>query len=94
MKREAVKAMGTRLQELRQAAKLSQSQLARAAGIPASSLRNYEQGQRVPRIDAAYRLAHALQITVDELIGEVFVEKPASKGKAGTRGGRKGKEKL
>ena len=66
------RAMGVRLQELRQQAGLSQSQLAKAASIPVGSLRNWEQGLRLPRLDAAYRLAQALGITLDALAGESF----------------------
>jgi transcriptional regulator with XRE-family HTH domain len=68
--------MGERLQDLRLSAGLSQSQLARAAGIPTGSLKNWEQGLRLPRLDAAYRLAKALGITLDLLAGRIFDEPP------------------
>jgi len=78
---KSVIAMGLRLQEFRQRAGLSQEQLAKAARLPAGSLRNWEQGRRLPRLDAAYRLAKALGITIDELAGDVFAEeeKPRKK---------------
>lgn len=73
--------MGLRLQEFRQRAGLSQAELAKAARLPAASLRNWEQGRRLPRLDAAYRLAQALGISLDELAGDVFKEeeKPSKK---------------
>lgn len=52
--------MGVQLQRLRQAANLSQADLARAAGVPVSSLRNWEQDRCYPRFDTAYLIARAL----------------------------------
>ena len=69
--------MGQRLQRLRQAAGLSQPQLAEAAAVPVASLRNWEQGRRLPQLDAAARLASALGVSLDELAGN----EPAHKGK-------------
>jgi transcriptional regulator with XRE-family HTH domain len=68
--------MGQRLQELRERAGLTQPALAEAAGVPVGSLRNWEQGLVLPQLPAAYRLAKALSITLDELAGKVFEEKP------------------
>jgi transcriptional regulator with XRE-family HTH domain len=86
--------MGERLQQLRHAKGLSQTQLAAAAGVPVGSLRNWEQGHRTPLLDAAARLAKALGISLDVLAGleeseaEPPAEKPATK-----KGTRKRKEK-
>jgi transcriptional regulator with XRE-family HTH domain len=74
--------MGERLQRIRQARGLSQSQLARAAGIPVGSLRNWERDRREPLLGAAAKLADALGCTLDELAGRT----PAGKGKKGGRG--------
>jgi transcriptional regulator with XRE-family HTH domain len=63
--------MGATLQRLRQGAGLSQPALARAAGIPVGTLRNWEQDLRVPRLDVAVKLANALGCTLDELAGRV-----------------------
>ena len=60
-----------RLQELRQAAGPSQSQLAKAAGVPVGSLRGWEQSRRTMLVDAAIKLADALGVTLDELAGRV-----------------------
>jgi transcriptional regulator with XRE-family HTH domain len=76
--------MGERLQRLRLARQLSQSQLARAAQVPVRSLQSWEQGKRIPAFDTAARLARALGVSLDELAGD---EPPAGeKGK-----GKKGK---
>jgi transcriptional regulator with XRE-family HTH domain len=61
--------MGKRFQKLRQAAGLSQSQLARAANVPVASLRQWEQGRRTPLLDAAARVAEALDVSLDDLAG-------------------------
>jgi transcriptional regulator with XRE-family HTH domain len=61
--------MGRRLQRLRETAGFSQPQLAKAANIPVASLRNWEQDRRIPRFDAAVRIAIALGISLDQLAG-------------------------
>jgi transcriptional regulator with XRE-family HTH domain len=50
------------LQELREKAGLSQSQLADAAGVPVWTLRGYEQGKREPLWDVLFKLADALGV--------------------------------
>jgi transcriptional regulator with XRE-family HTH domain len=62
--------MGQRLQRLRQAAGMSQSQLAARAGVPLPSLRNWEQDKRTPSLDAAAKVAKAIGCTLEELAGE------------------------
>jgi XRE family transcriptional regulator, regulator of sulfur utilization len=61
--------VGERLRRLRQARGLSQSELAKAAGVPVGTLRGWEYGRRTPLLDAAARLADALGCTLDELAG-------------------------
>jgi transcriptional regulator with XRE-family HTH domain len=73
---EEAEAMGLRFQELRHEKGLSQSELAKAAGVPIASLKNWEQGRRMPAFDAAFRVAKALGITLDELAGKVFETTP------------------
>ena len=57
------------LKQARERAGLSQPALARAAGIPVGTLRNWEQNVREPRLPAAVKLADALGCTLDELAG-------------------------
>jgi transcriptional regulator with XRE-family HTH domain len=61
--------MAERLQRLRHAAGLSQNQLAREAGVPVGTLRDWEYGRRTMRLEAAIRVADALKLTLDELVG-------------------------
>lgn len=54
-----------RLRDLRKRAGLTQAQLATASGVPLGSIRNYEQGQREPYWDVAFRLVGALGVSVE-----------------------------
>ena len=67
--------MGDRLKRLREEAGLSQPKLARAAGVPVGTLRNWEQNLRVPRLDTAFKVAKALGISLDVLADAVAVRK-------------------
>jgi transcriptional regulator with XRE-family HTH domain len=68
--------MGQRLQRLRKAVGLSQSQLAKAAGVPVGTLRNWEQDIRSPLLNTAGRVARALGVSLDDLIEESGQERP------------------
>jgi transcriptional regulator with XRE-family HTH domain len=61
--------MGLRFKQLRESARLSQAALAKRCGIPLRSYQQWEQGRRTPLLDAAVKLADALEITMDELVG-------------------------
>ena len=49
---------------------LTQKELAIRSGITEASMSKYLSGERTPRIDVIINLAHALEITTDELLGE------------------------
>jgi putative transcriptional regulator len=59
---------GTRLQQLREKAGLSQSDLATKTGVPKRSIQNWEQGHRHPRWPAMLGLARALGVEVQALV--------------------------
>jgi transcriptional regulator with XRE-family HTH domain len=71
--------LGRRLQRLRVAAGLTQSQVAEVAGVPVSSLRNWEIDRREPGLRAACRLARALGVTAEHLAETVPVEEAGGK---------------
>lgn len=48
---------------------LTQKRLAENAGIAEITLRQYEAGKRTPRIEQINRLANALEVSVDYLLG-------------------------
>jgi transcriptional regulator with XRE-family HTH domain len=79
--KHGTEAMGKHFQELRQAKGLSQSELAKAVGVPMPTLRNWEQGRREPGLGAAYHLARALGVSLDELAGDVFKDIPPTRSK-------------
>lgn len=45
----------------------TQAQLAKAANIAVGSVSAYENGMNVPPVDTAYKIACALDVTLDEL---------------------------
>ena len=62
--------MTYKLLEIRRLRGMTQTELAQAAQIHRVTIAKYEAGQCVPSVDRAVRLANALGVTVDELIGK------------------------
>ena len=58
-----------RLKAARELRRLSQAQLATNAGLPPSSVSHFEAGARKPSFDNLKRLATALDVTTDYLLG-------------------------
>ena len=50
---------------------MSQVDMARAAGLPPSSIAHFEAGGRKPSFDNLRKLANALNVTTDYLLGRV-----------------------
>ncbi len=74
-----------RLKLKRQEARMTQDQLAKAAGLTTRTIQNYELGARRPKNDAVIdKLAEALGITYEELmgIGDVYIMDAQAKGGA------------
>jgi transcriptional regulator with XRE-family HTH domain len=61
--------MGKRIQKLRLGLGLSQSQLAKKAGVATVTIQAWEHGRRTPLLSAAVPLADALGVSLDELAG-------------------------
>ncbi len=61
----------SRLRSTREKRALNQSELARRAGLQASAVSQFETGTRKPSFDNLRRLADALDVTTDYLIGRV-----------------------
>lgn len=61
--------MGERLQRLRREANLSQADLSKAAEVKLGSLRSWEQDRRLMRSDSIMKIAAALGISTDTLLG-------------------------
>jgi DNA-binding XRE family transcriptional regulator len=84
---------GGHLRALREGAGLSSAELARRAGVPASTLRNWEADRGMPALPAFLRLAGALGVPVERFAEGV--EDPAGQdadpGPTPTRKGRAGR---
>ena len=50
---------------------MSQIDLARATGLPPTSIAHFERGARKPSIDTLRKLADALNVTADYLLGRI-----------------------
>jgi transcriptional regulator with XRE-family HTH domain len=62
--------MGTRLREWRRRRLMTQRDLAAASGVGAVTIARIESGHAVPRFATVRKLAGALQITPEQLMGE------------------------
>ncbi|MCJ7602393.1 MAG: helix-turn-helix domain-containing protein [Desulfobulbaceae bacterium] len=58
-----------RLRNARESRELSQGELAKRAGLQASAVSHFETGARKPSFDNLKRLADALRVTTDYLLG-------------------------
>jgi transcriptional regulator with XRE-family HTH domain len=72
--------MALALARVRRALGVGQRELSEASGIPIGTLRNWEQGRRMPRLDTAAAVAKALGVSLDVLAGLVD-EVPKRRGK-------------
>lgn len=60
-----------RLAQARELRRLSQADLAKKVGIPASSVSHFEAGTRKPSFDNLRRIANVLEVSTDYLLGRV-----------------------
>jgi transcriptional regulator with XRE-family HTH domain len=67
-----------RLREARDVRGLNQGQLAARAGLPATAISHFEADARKPSFDSLRRLANALDVTTDWLLGRT--DDPGSSG--------------
>ena len=83
-----------RLKELREKSKLTQEQLAKISGVSSRMIQRYEYGTSRPRLDAAEKLAKALNVTTDQLLGngDMLVVQAAEK--YGSRGAKQAQQIL
>lgn len=65
------------LRKTREAKGLSQAELAEKAGMQPSAISHFEAGRRAPSFDNLKRLADALNVTIDFLLGRQREPQPA-----------------
>ena len=70
---EPTEVFPVRLRTARAARKVSQSELARSANLQPSAVSHFETGTRKPSFDNLKRLADALRVTTDYLLGRTDV---------------------
>jgi transcriptional regulator with XRE-family HTH domain len=58
------------ISDLREARNWNQSELAEKSGVSRVMIGKYERGEAAPSIDAAKKIADALEVTLDYLVGE------------------------
>ena len=58
-----------RIRECRELMRLSKTQLAEKTGLTVSAISQFESGERDPNLDSLNKLADALEVSVDYLIG-------------------------
>lgn len=66
-----------RLRQLREAAGLTQIQLALRVGVTQGTLANWERGARLPQLENLVRISNILGCGVDELLGLGAEPEPA-----------------
>lgn len=69
--------VGERIQQLRQAHRLSLDELSRRAGVSKSMLSQIERNQANPTVAVVWRLANALEVAMPELLGSPPPRAPA-----------------
>lgn len=62
--------IGSKITELRKAKKMSQAELATAAGASRDIIGKYERNDKLPFIEMALKLANLFDVSVDYLLGE------------------------
>ena len=74
IKNDAGRALSANLKTLRELRNLTQSELGNRAGMGAASVSHFETGQRAPSLESLVKLADALEVSVDTLLGRAPVE--------------------
>lgn len=69
MRGDSVSDFAKNLRKYRKQKKYSQTELAKHIHYGYTAIANYESGRNEPSIDVLIKLANALDVTVDELVG-------------------------
>jgi len=87
-------ALRENLSRFRELRNLTQSELGKRAGFAAASISHFETGQRVPSVESLVKLADALEVSVDALIGRQPAEAGSHVDPIFLRASRASAEKL
>lgn len=64
---------GSKIKEIRIQKGLTQKQLGELCGMADSAIRRYENGNANPKIETLQKIADALEVSMDELMGKVSI---------------------
>lgn len=84
--------MKNNVERMREAQSISQSDLAKAAGVSRQSIHALERGAHEPRLSLAYRVAQALSSTVEAVFPAPAAKAP--KGGKSTKAAKPAKKKA
>lgn len=77
MSRPIENQLAANLQSLRELRGFTQAELGKRAGMAAASVSHFETGQRAPSLESLVKLADALEVSVDVLLGRAPIESSA-----------------
>lgn len=63
---------GERIIELRKRKNMSQQELADLAGVSQTSIYQWEKGTRKPKVENMVKIAELLQVSINDLFGEII----------------------
>src|ERR1700688_2795184 len=72
--KETTQDFSANLKQIRELRRLTQVEVGARAGIGAASVSHFETGQRAPSLDSLVKLADALEVSVDTLLGRESLE--------------------
>ena len=81
-----------RLKKLREEKGLTQVQLSELTGISTRMIQKYESANARPRLDAAEKIAKALNVTADQLLGNADMLVAQATEKYGSRGAKQAQQ--
>lgn len=65
------------MRQIRELRGMTQAEMGKRAGIAAASISHFETGQRSPSLETLVKLADALEVTVDTLLGRAPLQAAA-----------------
>jgi len=83
-----------RLKDIRERKNLTQEELANLSGISARSIQRYESGASRPRVEATEKLAKALNVSVNDILGSDDMLIAQASEKYGSRGAKQAQELM
>jgi transcriptional regulator with XRE-family HTH domain len=74
---DVARMLAANIKSFRELRSLTQAELGQRAGIAGASISHFETGQRVPSLESLIKVADALNVSVDALLGRAPVDAQA-----------------